>query len=125
MRTFPQAARADVSHLSREAIARLRALLLADSCEQTLQRAQHEALASQLRGQTDVDSVLERELAEAGAARVHEALADIDHAIARLDAGTYGACEECGLAIPFERLEAIPAARFCVACSGRRLRLTR
>lgn len=125
MRTFPQAAHADVSHLSREALARLRSLLVAERRDQAVQCAQHDALASQLRGQTDVDSVLERELAEAGSARSREALADIDYAIARLDAGAYGTCEECGVPIPFERLEAIPAARFCVACPRRRLRLPR
>ena len=125
MRAFQQAALADVSHLSRDALARLRGLLVAESREQSVQRGQHEALASQLRGLTDVDSVLERELAEAGAARAREAMADIEHALGRLDAGTYGSCEECGAAIPFERLEAIPAARFCVACPGRRARFPR
>jgi DnaK suppressor protein len=41
-------------------------------------------------------------------------LADIEHALRRLDDGTYGTCEACGKAIPDERLEAMPAARFCV-----------
>ncbi len=125
MRASQQAVLAAVSHLSRETLARLRDLLVAESREQAVQCAQHEALVSQLRGLSDVDSALERELAEAGAARAREALNDIDHALNRLDAGTYGSCEECGAAIPFERLEAIPAARFCVACSGRPLRLPR
>ncbi len=125
MRASQQTSLADVSHLSREALARLRGLLVAESREQADQWAQHEALVSQLRGLTDVDSVLERELAEAGAARAREAMADIEHALERLDAGTYGSCEECGAAIPFERLEAVPAARFCVACPGRRPRLPR
>ncbi len=119
MSTFQGAAVADVSHLSRDAEARLRELLVAESREQAVRWAQHEALVAQLRGLTDVDSLLERELAEAGAARAREALSDIEHALERLDAGTYGTCEECGIAIPFERLEAIPATRFCVACSGR------
>ena len=120
MITSQQVALVDVSHPSREAGARLRGLLTAESREQALRCAQHEALVTQLRGVTDVDSVLERELAEAGTARAREALSDIDHALERLDAGTYGFCEECGVAIPFERLEAIPAARFCIACPRRR-----
>jgi DnaK suppressor protein len=37
-------------------------------------------------------------------------------ALRRFDAGTYGKCERCGNEIPTERLEAIPAARLCVAC---------
>lgn len=41
-------------------------------------------------------------------------LADVEHAIRRLDEGTYGACEACGRPIDADRLEAMPAARFCV-----------
>ena len=41
-------------------------------------------------------------------------LADIEHALQRLDDGTYGTCEACGKPIGDERLEAMPAARFCV-----------
>ncbi len=122
MRASQQTALADVSHLSQEALARLRSLLLAESRARALQSAEHEAVVSQLRDGTDVDSVLERELAEAGVARARTAMADIEHALARLDAGTYGWCEECGAAIPFERLEVIPAARACVACPERRSR---
>jgi len=46
-------------------------------------------------------------------------LADLDDALTRLDAGTYGVCERCGRPIPVERLEARPAARTCVACAAR------
>lgn len=42
-------------------------------------------------------------------------LADVDAALARLDAGTYGRCEACGERIPAGRLEIRPAARRCVA----------
>jgi DnaK suppressor protein len=41
-------------------------------------------------------------------------LADVEHALQRLDDGTYGTCEACGRAIADERLEAMPAARFCL-----------
>ena len=37
-------------------------------------------------------------------------------AIARLDAGTYGRCVECGADLPEERLEARPEAARCVTC---------
>lgn len=43
-----------------------------------------------------------------------ERLADVRHALGRLDAGTYGTCETCHDVIPDERLEAEPAARFCI-----------
>ncbi len=45
-------------------------------------------------------------------------LAEADAALARLDAGTYGACERCGAAVPPERLAARPTARRCVACAA-------
>jgi len=38
-------------------------------------------------------------------------LADVEHALARIDDGTYGTSEESGAPIPLERLEAIPWAR--------------
>ncbi|HEX2024315.1 MAG TPA: TraR/DksA C4-type zinc finger protein [Acidimicrobiales bacterium] len=40
-------------------------------------------------------------------------LADVEHALRRLDEGTYGICEACGRPIDEDRLEALPAARFC------------
>jgi DnaK suppressor protein len=44
-------------------------------------------------------------------------LADLNLALQRLDAGTYGVCERCGRRIPAERLAARPSARTCVACA--------
>ncbi|WP_067499305.1 TraR/DksA C4-type zinc finger protein [Actinoplanes sp. TFC3] len=44
-------------------------------------------------------------------------ISELDEALQRLDAGTYGVCERCGNAIPGERLEARPAARTCVGCA--------
>jgi RNA polymerase-binding transcription factor DksA len=38
-------------------------------------------------------------------------------ALRRIDAGTYGKCENCGQAIAKARLEAIPFTRFCVKCA--------
>jgi DnaK suppressor protein len=43
---------------------------------------------------------------------------EIDHALAKIDAGTYGTCERCGQAIPKPRLKAIPQARLCIACKS-------
>ena len=48
--------------------------------------------------------------------RDRRVLAEIDAAEERLVVGTYGVCEMCARAIPFERLRAIPVARLCVAC---------
>jgi RNA polymerase-binding transcription factor DksA len=43
-------------------------------------------------------------------------LADVEHALGKLDEGTYGRCERCGEPIGAERLEAIPEARLCITC---------
>lgn len=40
---------------------------------------------------------------------------DVEDALEKMDAGTYGMCEECGEPILFDRLEANPAARTCIA----------
>ena len=42
-------------------------------------------------------------------------IAEIDDALWRIEDGTYGTCAVCGVAIPEERLEAIPYATLCVA----------
>ena len=47
--------------------------------------------------------------------QVEAELADVEHALQRLDDGTYGTCEACGQPIGDDRLEALPAARFCLA----------
>lgn len=120
MLASPQVSLVDAPRLGKETLMRLRGLLVADAQVQADQYAEHEAARRQLRDLMDADSVLERELAEAGAARAREAMTEIDHALERLDNGSYGTCESCGRPVPVERLEAIPAARFCVACPRRR-----
>lgn len=44
-------------------------------------------------------------------------LAEVTTAIARLDAGTFGTCEQCGHAISRARLDAVPFARRCIRCA--------
>jgi len=44
-------------------------------------------------------------------------LTSIDAALARLLAGTYGACSSCGELISAERLKARPASLECVECA--------
>ncbi len=45
-------------------------------------------------------------------------LEKIDHALARIEDGTYGSCESCGEAIPAARLEVMPSATLCVDCQA-------
>ena len=65
----------------------------ADSSQVTAERGEAERLATELR----------------------ETLEEVEAAIVRLEAGTYGRCEVCGKPIGEARLEAMPAARLCIA----------
>jgi RNA polymerase-binding protein DksA len=49
-----------------------------------------------------------------------ELLDQVDDALERLDAGTYGICMNCGRAIPAARLTALPYTTLCVECAARR-----
>ena len=48
-----------------------------------------------------------------------QVLGEIDDALERIDAGTYGTCVNCGEKIPRERLEANPWASLCIDCKRR------
>jgi DnaK suppressor protein len=61
---------------------------------------------------------IERERDLALSAQARAAVEDIDHALAKIDSGTYGTCERCGQPIPRARLKALPQARLCVACKS-------
>jgi DnaK suppressor protein len=52
------------------------------------------------------------------AGRLRDQLDDVERALARLDDGTYGRCETCGVTIDEARLEIMPAARYCIAHAG-------
>jgi len=51
--------------------------------------------------------------------RAEQRLSEVQQALARVDAGTYGYCTVCETGIPLERLRALPATASCVACSDR------
>lgn len=55
-------------------------------------------------------TMLDREVAE---------LRDVEDALARIRAETYGTCETCGEPIQRERLGAYPSARHCIDCERR------
>jgi DnaK suppressor protein len=61
---------------------------------------------------------LEKELSVA--ANAEDLLGKVEEAFERLDDGTYGACAECGKAIPVARLDALPYATLCVECASQR-----
>ncbi|MER6728833.1 MULTISPECIES: TraR/DksA family transcriptional regulator [Streptomyces] len=62
----------------------------------------------------------EHELALAANAR--EMLTQTERALERLDAGTYGLCENCGNPIGKARMQAFPRATLCVECKQKQER---
>ena len=46
-------------------------------------------------------------------------LSCVRHALAKIEDGSYGLCENCGGGIPFSRLYARPEAGLCIACQTR------
>ncbi|HVM67846.1 MAG TPA: TraR/DksA C4-type zinc finger protein, partial [Acidimicrobiales bacterium] len=61
---------------------------------------------------------IERELDLVLSAQAKAAVDEIDRALAKIGAGTYGLCEKCGKEIPRARLKALPHAPLCVACKS-------
>jgi RNA polymerase-binding transcription factor len=61
---------------------------------------------------------VERERDLALSAQARASVDEIDRALAKMDAGTYGVCERCGHPIPKARLKALPYAALCVACKS-------
>jgi len=59
----------------------------------------------------------EHEMSLANNAR--DLLVQTEHALARIEAGTYGRCENCGNPIGKLRLQANPRATLCVTCKQR------
>jgi RNA polymerase-binding transcription factor DksA len=77
-----------------------------DSMSELSHIAQHEAdVASETFEREKDFSILEQVEAE---------LADVERALRRIDDGQYGKCEACGASISDDRLEAMPATRFCI-----------
>jgi RNA polymerase-binding transcription factor len=73
--------------------------------------------------EADASSKLyEREHELALTRNTRELLEQTEHALARIDAGTYGVCESCGKAIGKARLLAFPRATLCVECKQRQER---
>jgi DnaK suppressor protein len=90
-------------------------------------RAEAEQLAEEMEpGDTQFDEEsgeggtlnVERERDLALSAQARSAVEEIDRALARIDAGSYGTCEQCGQPIPKARLKALPYATLCVACKS-------
>ena len=61
----------------------------------------------------------ERGEVEALTGKLREALDEVNNALGKLETGTYGTCEDCGQPIDPLRLEAKPAAPYCINCASK------
>jgi RNA polymerase-binding transcription factor DksA len=93
----------------------VRARLVARRREQTAQFAGHQATLVALTADSSATG-LDRALAALRMYGACEAIEEIEKDLVRLDNSGHGSCRSCGRPIPFEHLETIPQAGFCVAC---------
>jgi len=122
----------DKANLSPRTIERLRALLVEERGRHLHQAeelaAEAEALATEREGgdtQFDEESGegdtvnVERERDLLLSASARQTVEEIDRALERMAAGTYGLCVPAGRRISIERLDALPYADTCVECKAR------
>jgi DnaK suppressor protein len=64
-------------------------------------------------------SSMERDQEISVAANARDMLVQIEHALERIENGTYGVCESCGQPIGKMRLMAFPRATLCLPCKQR------
>src|SRR5207248_11472012 len=108
-----------------------RALLMAERQTYTQQAESLKAEAEQLAEDMEPGDIqfdeesgeggtmnVERERDLALSAQAQAAVEEIDRALAKIGAGTYGICEQCKQPIPRARLKALPYAALCVACKS-------
>lgn len=62
------------------------------------------------------DELFERSKDIALRDNAHILLERVEHALEKIDDGTYGVCDKCQSEIPLARLEAIPSASECIRC---------
>jgi DnaK suppressor protein len=112
-------------------LAEQRALLLVERATYEEQAASLKAQADQMAQEMEPGDIqfddesgegasanVDRERDLALSAQARAAVDEIDRAMAKIDAGSYGICEGCGQPIPRARLKALPYARLCVACKS-------
>jgi RNA polymerase-binding transcription factor DksA len=67
----------------------------------------------------DGSSVAEAERIVTVSEDFQDILAQVNSALERMNAGTYGTCQSCGRPISEERLEAFPYVGYCIECQSR------
>ena len=94
-----------------------------DQAESQIAARLGDAVAEAGDDEADASSKLfEREHELALTHNTRELLEQTEHALARIEAGTYGVCESCGKPIGKARLLAFPRATLCVECKQRQER---
>ena len=63
-------------------------------------------------------AALERSLPGSPTETACRELVETQAALGRIEGGTYGRCQSCGGAVGRQRLLALPAARYCIACAA-------
>ena len=63
-------------------------------------------------GQPEIAALLRR------AVQARRKLADVEDALARLAAGRFGSCEQCGSPVQAGLLAAVPETRYCARCDA-------
>ncbi|SBW01425.1 Prokaryotic dksA/traR C4-type zinc finger family protein [uncultured delta proteobacterium] len=66
---------------------------------------------------TRMDAIVNKSVNDAALAAAKSRLAKLEYAGKRLDDPEFGYCAECGEAIPFQRLLAMPESTLCVDCA--------
>ncbi len=113
------------SHLSSTELQRLRRSLERErDALRAAANASDEERRGVPRGEIEEGDLAERIVEQDDAIRLTafdaRRLTEVEHALAKLEAGVYGVSEDSGEPIPFERLEAVPWARRTVEEEERR-----
>jgi DnaK suppressor protein len=101
----------------REVYTRQATTLRAEADQLALDRDPGDVQFDEESGQGDSMNV-ERERDLALSAQALASIEEIDRALEKIVAGTYGVCEKCNENIPKERLKALPYAALCVKCKS-------
>jgi DnaK suppressor protein len=65
------------------------------------------------------DQLSEFERSQALGQRLKQQLSEVEHALDKLEKGTYGLCDICGQPIAPERLKALPQTSYCLNCKSK------
>jgi DnaK suppressor protein len=65
------------------------------------------------------DQLSEFERSQALGQRLKVQLAEVEHALEKLEKGTYGLCDGCNQPIAIERLKALPQTSYCLSCKSK------